>query len=353
VRVLTLEEAQARVLCAQGLSEPFTDPEAAVGACIAVQTQYAMSLPVAAAARTKGQKSDWDERALAAGGSLVKSWTLRHTLHAHAREDHALILGAVGERFYNHYLTRPYWKSVLDVESTEKEILQAIGERPLSRTELHDKVPELKKVDYAGWGMDVMGLAFRGRLCVIGRGSEQKFCAIEAQRFHESAMEELLRRYVRSYGPATLKDFAYWAGVPLGEIRRAFDGIADELEPVEVEGLPGRRYLLRSAEVGSSLPALRLLAKFDPLMMAHADKRMFLREEDRKAVFRKAGQVEATVLIRGRVAGTWRMASKGRRLVVSVEPIRKISKADMGRLEREGLRLAKALGLESAEVSGR
>jgi hypothetical protein len=87
--------------------------------------------------------------------------------------------------------------------------------------------------------------------------------------------------------------------------------------------------------------------------MAHADKRMFLREEDRKAVFRKAGQVEATVLIRGRVAGTWRMASKGRRLVVSVEPIRKISKADMGRLEREGLRLAKALGLESAEVSGR
>ncbi|RYG18591.1 hypothetical protein EON82_22440, partial [bacterium] len=73
----------ALLLRNQGLSKPLPDPDAALERVVAVQTQYAQSLEIALAVRSRKQLKGWETKALAEAGHLHKSWGLRRTLHAH------------------------------------------------------------------------------------------------------------------------------------------------------------------------------------------------------------------------------------------------------------------------------
>lgn len=350
--VLSLSELRHTILSRQGLIEPFAEPLEAVRAMIAVQTQYAASLPVAVAARTKKAKPGWDEAALQPGGALIKSWSLRHTLHAHTREDHTLVVGSLGPHFYIrhlHFMRRLNPNHAM--EDLEPRMMAALELGPLSRKELHEIVPELKSIDYVGWGLDVRGLAFQRRLCVVGRGADQKFCALPEQHV-EPNYGDLFRRYLAGYGPATLADFAFWTGLKGPEVRAAFEAANVDVQEVRIEGMKAVRYALKSLrlEERDGKPGVRLLAKFDPLVLSHKDKSLFIAPEYRTRIFRKAGQVEAVVLSEGLAVGTWRLERGTKLAAVTVELFRKLGKREAADLRREAERVAKAVGMSAAEV---
>ncbi len=350
---IDLQSYRRSILRRQGLIEGFDEPLQAVQAMVGVQTQYAASLSVAVACRLKKSHAGWDDVALQAGGALVKSWSLRHTLHAHTTEDHALVVGTIGPHLYGKYACFMEDRgSTLAIGDQEAKILAALADGPLSRKELHERVPELKALPGVGWGMDVAGLAFQRRLCIVGRGAEQKFCALP----HQDAARrygELLRRYLAAYGPATAADFTFWTGLKMTEFKIASREIADQLVSVHVAGLKAPRLALRDdmpKTDDSEQPGVRLLAKFDPLILAHKDKSLFMSPELKPRVFRIAGQVEAVVLIGAQAAGTWRLERKSSRTIFTIEPFRAYGKREIARIEREAERIAKGLGLKNAEV---
>ena len=349
---LSLDTLRRSILQRQGLIQPFAEPLDAVRAMVAVQTQYAASLPVAVAVRTRKVKAGWDDQALAVGGSLIKSWSLRHTLHAHTVEDYQLVVGTLGDHFYPNYLRFMSRRKSLDwVQAMEEQILTELAEKPLSRKELHDRLPELKTIDMVGWGLDVMGLAFRRRVCIIGRGADQKFCHLPECPSNPQ-YGELLRRYLLNYGPATKADFAHWTGFKAPQVQQAFKELGEIGKPIKVGHKPNLYFMIDgiSDDDIPEVPPIRLLAKFDPLILSHRDKLLFL-EPDRKAsVFRKAGQVEAVVLGRGIGIATWRMERKSDRMVYSVEPFRTLGKMETTRLEKEFAHLTKSLGAKEFET---
>ena len=53
----------------------------------------------------------------------------------------------------------------------------------------------------------------------------------------DEALAEMARRYFRSHGPATIKDFAWWTGVTLTEAKRAAEAVRDELEQECIDGV--------------------------------------------------------------------------------------------------------------------
>lgn len=57
----------------------------------------------------------------------------------------------------------------------------------------------------------------------------------------ETALAELVRRYLHAYGPATPAQFASWLAVPAGA-SELFDSLAGELEEVELAG--GRAWVV-------------------------------------------------------------------------------------------------------------
>ncbi|GHO58982.1 DNA glycosylase AlkZ-like family protein [Ktedonobacter robiniae] len=54
----------------------------------------------------------------------------------------------------------------------------------------------------------------------------------------EQALQELVRRYLRAYGPAAVEDFARWCwnGEGRSQAKQLFQSMKDEFEEVDVEG---------------------------------------------------------------------------------------------------------------------
>ena len=310
---------------------------------MAVQTQYAQSLEIALAARSKRRLKGWEAKGLTAEGHLHKSWGLRHTLHAHGPQGWSLVHGAVGETMYARHHRRMREFPEFDSYRIEARILECLREGPKSRIELHALIPELAGLPGAGWGRDVAGAAFLGALKIVGRGAEQRFCLARTEPT-EGGLAELLRAYLRAYGPATVKDFAYWTNLPQREVAPIFAALGEEL--VEV----GDGFALEAGEAPAP-PSAILLAKFDPLTLGHADKSRWLSPHDYKRVFRKAAQVEAVVLLRGRAAATWRIARKPHRAEIAVEPFRTLRPPERAAIERAAQKMGVSIGWGEVTVT--
>jgi hypothetical protein len=136
------------------------------------------------------------------------------------------------------------------------------------------------------------------------RGPEHAFVAVEdwlgarpEPLDRPDALARLARRYLRGHGPATAGDLARWAGITLGDARRALDGIRDML----VEW-PDGLIDLADRERAAPLPKPRLLGPFDPLLLGWASRAPFVGTH---RVVTTNGIIRACILVDGRVVGTW------------------------------------------------
>jgi hypothetical protein len=279
---------------------------------------------------------------------LVKTWAMRGTLHLLAAEDLGLYMAAQRRR------TESYWRRWtayfgLGTKEHALELIELVGNaldgRILTRAELAKEVAlRLRWVDeskmLSGWGT-FLGLPCRfGKLCFgPSLGTNVRFVRPDqwlgsaySEVDEAGAERELLRRYLRVNGPAVRRDFQIWLGgtpsLP------AWKAVRPEMLEVSVEG--DRGWIL-----GEDLEAIkragfedevRLLPFFDHYMLTHHTSRRHLVTDEHKAkIYRTAGWVTPTVLIRGRVAGTWGL-DKG---VLTVAELRPFSPRERKGLARE------------------
>lgn len=355
MREISAEEARRWRLAGQGLLHRFATPEEAIRRCIAIQTQYAASLPVALAARGPAVTPEWCEKGLSESGPLRKAWTVRHTLHTHHEDDVSLLVHAFGTYAtirFERFMERRRGIAPEALREREDRIWSALREGPLDRKALHERIPELKGMPGTGWGLDAMGLAYQGRCYVKSHRGATTFVACEPPEPDDpdAAAAELLCRYLQAYAPATKHDFAYWSGLPMSRVDRAMARAGDRFETVKLEGSPKPYLMLAGASEPEGDPWPRLLAKFDPFVMSHRDKDLYLDSKHYKGVFRKAAQVEATVLVDGRIVGAWRAERAGRRIRIRIEPFGRMSKRTLSALGREAAGVGQGLGAEETEI---
>ena len=119
-------------------------------------------------------------------------------------------------------------------------------------------------------------------------------------------LDEVVRRYLAAFGPASVKDVQVWSG--LTRLREVVDAMDDELRRVRRRGrrralrpVPRRR--ARDADIDAPV---RLVGEFDNLLLSHADRRRFLADEDRPRLATLNGIQPSTLLVDGEVAGWWR-----------------------------------------------
>lgn len=363
---ITERQAGAFALARGGISQPFDEPLAAVRAMIAVQAQYAASVPFAIHARCPSAPNGWTEQALVTYRSLIKTWCLRGTLHALAADDLALLTGAFAG--YHHSVERVVQQmSGIDAatwRAIERETMQALVHGPLDRTALHAAVPELRSVPWIGWGEDVKDLAYQGELLMVGsKGARPVFARrdtwLPKLDFHPlpvaAAHQELLSRYLHAFAPAALADITHWSGLPnvaLREIIRRSPSLFVTVTMNETE-----RPLIALAEDVEALtgplpdvPQVILLPKFDALMLAWIDPSRVLDRKDHPAVYRPAGQIEAVVLVRGRAAATWRVQQTPDRMHIIVTPIQHIGTRARKQVTTEFERLGAWSGASSTTI---
>ncbi len=143
--------------------------------------------------------------------------------------------------------------------------------------------------------------------------------------------EELVRRYLAAFGPATVADVQQWSGVR---------GLAEVVERMSLVSLGNGLLDLPDMTYESEVAVpVRFLSDFDNLMIAYADRTRVLPDEYRKRVCVGGAMVLATVLVDGTVRGTWKLVLGKEEATLTVTLFEKLSRVDQAEVEAEGLRL--------------
>ena len=124
---------------------------------------------------------------------------------------------------------------------------------------------------------------------------------------------ELLRRYLRSYGPSTRAGFAAWLGVQTGDVDPWWSLLDAELVNVDFGGsawmLAADFDLLRSATMPRGV---RMLPPRDPYLQVR-DRATIVDKAYHREVWKTVGDPGA-ILVDGEIMGTWRPRKSGRKL---------------------------------------
>ncbi|MEV5575141.1 winged helix DNA-binding domain-containing protein [Spirillospora sp. NPDC052269] len=115
----------------------------------------------------------------------------------------------------------------------------------------------------------------------------------------DEARAEVVRRYLRTFGPATAVDVKWWTGWTAGEVRKALAGLdtaetdaglvlADDLEPVPAPE-----------------PWAALLPALDATPMGWKERDFYLAPGHVPALFDRNGNIGPTVWWDGRIVGGW------------------------------------------------
>ena len=118
-----------------------------------------------------------------------------------------------------------------------------------------------------------------------------------------SGYRELVRRWLRSFGPGTEDDLVWWLGATKGIVRTALADLG--AAPVSLDG-GGFGWLLPDDldEVPDPGPWVALLPVLDPTTMGWKERDFYL-GGNRGLLFDRSGNAGSTAWVDGRVVGCW------------------------------------------------
>jgi hypothetical protein len=167
------------------------------------------------------------------------------------------------------------------------------------------------------------------------------------------AERKLLLLYLRSFGPASLSDFALWVGIRKTDAKEIWDKESSKMTEVDVEGTRGAVLKSDLPELeGAELeaPAVRLLPFFDSFLLGHYSHRNIVDQGNHLKVYRSQGWVSPVLLVNGRALGVWSHTLKKDGLHVLVSPFASVSKAVQSAIVREADDLGRFLSRPVAET---
>lgn len=310
---MTEEELRLRRLAGQYLLSP-ADGVTVAGDLCGLQAQYMGNVLHALRLRTGEERTE----------GLVKSWTLRGTLHVFPERDLPLML---------HRGRKPFLRPCDTLESDGRAgasrkayfaalVLEAVGEGAREREELKRRCFAAGMTEgeaeslFDPWGGLIRALCEAGRLCHEPEMKKTyRLCPAFEPLEGEEARRILAERYFLRFSPATVSDAAYFFGTSRSVMKALLDSL-----PLREAVCGGRTVFFpeEAPEVPvSELPPCLFLAGFDQLMLGYRkEENPFLPPEYLRGIFSRAGQVYPAVLLRGRVCGRWKRT--GRRVQVTL-----------------------------------
>ena len=213
----------------------------------AVQSQDFSGALWAVGMRTKKTKAV-DVAAAFASGDILRTHVMRPTWHFVAAEDIVWLLDLTRERVLQSlsYQLRKFQLDDALLRRTDALIAQEVaGGSYRTRKELATiladndvNVDDMVRLSHIIFHAELAGYICSGPL----RGKQQTYALISERAPHAirleraEALAELARRYFKSHGPATIRDFAWWSGLTKQDAKNGLMAIASELTSIDVGG---------------------------------------------------------------------------------------------------------------------
>jgi DNA glycosylase AlkZ-like len=343
VSELTWRQVIARRLARSHLLDPAPRTRAVdvVRGVGLIQAQVLSAAELGICVRVPGLSVASVRRELYERHTLVKTWSIRGTLHLVPADELPLWAAAVRG-------PKPYWESrewltkhgltPKRAASLFDAIADALEGRCLTRAELAADVAARVGQEHekllSAWGELLGPPALMGTLC-FGPPRGGKVTFVRADEWiggwtDEDPVEsrrELLRRYLKAHGPAKLGDFRAWSGFERTVSRQLLDELADEIEEVRVDGT--RAWLLRGddGDLDRDPAGVHLLPQYDAYIIGFRPREPILPEPVKERIRQDPkGQFESVtgmspLLVDGVVSGFWRRSKGGGETRIEVEEV--------------------------------
>lgn len=308
---MTLEELKQMRLKQQYLLSP-THSKTAVRDLCGLQAQFLSHAIHSLSIRSNQVNID----------GMVKSWTIRGTMHLFNREDLPLFLHEGRSHFLrpvdtmetDAYVTadrKDYFANLLlDAVSGGIDDRESLKQLCFAKGMMEGEGESI----FNPWGGLIRALCESGKLC--HKAQEKKayrLCPDFIPMEKDAAQLEMARRYFTHYGPATVKDAAYFFGTTQAQVKRWLQEL-----PVTatVLGKDNTHYYIGQESTDHEIPRCIFLGGFDPLMLGYdKTESLFLPREHIRDIFTLSGIVRPAILTDGTVTGWWNY--KNRKLAVT------------------------------------
>src|SRR6266567_8141718 len=228
MKALKWHQVYAWRLSQQGLSPRLSSGNVveAVRRTAGIQAQVMSAAELALVSRVEGLAAQEIRSALWPDRTLVKTWAMRATLHVLETRDLPLYVAALSFRQFRNWSARAayYGLSPAQHEAFLSAVPQVVGREPMTREQLATALAKRTGIAHvrdvlltSSWGSLLRQAALRGDLCFgPNQGQHVTFMSPRAWMGAwpaiepEQALQELVRRYLRAYGPATAADVAGW-----------------------------------------------------------------------------------------------------------------------------------------------
>ncbi len=304
-----------------------------------IQAQVQSAAELALCTRVEGLTPQDVKSALWQDHVLVKTWAMRGTLHLLSASELSLYVAARDWQLaanWSKYFAEFGMTTAAQQEAFLSAVPYVLEQGPLTRLQLADAVAKHTGISQvrdfivsSSWGSPLKPSAYRGELCFgPGQGASVTFMnprtwigewqSIEP----ELALQEIARRYLQAYGPATADDFRFWWGCTKTHAKKLFQSMAEELEEVEVE--EWRAFVLRATlpliQSLEPVEELHLLPLFDAYTIGTPPRgcEPLLAPAYKSLIFNLQGWTFAVVLVNGSIQGLWQQKTQRSQTIIKV-----------------------------------
>ena len=287
--------------------------------------------------------NDYDENS--GGNGLLKTWTLRGTMHCIRMDELGLYLSAKGvEREWTDSWwgipkeVKPRWSDFI-LDKVNDGVNDREGLKQCCRSAGMDE--DLLLRVFHGWGGLIKEMSDRG-LIAYDFDTKKRFIIPNTPVLIDQSLARsiIISRYFSAYGPATVADCAAFTGYGTTEVKRIISQFNIQLREVIYGG--HEYYYTNPIEECAGIPTCIFLAGFDQLVMGYKDRSRFMDETDKRKVITCSGIVYPTIILNGRIQARWKM-DKGK-LVVT--PFNVLSERSKRMIASKGLSLFRDKKLE-------
>lgn len=266
---------------------------------------------------------------------IVRSWPLRGTLHFTAAKDLRWMLSLLGPKLIRNNAKR-YEELKLDSSIFKKcnrlMIKELKGNKGLTReelTELFSKAGIDATKNRLSFILQRAGL---DQILCFGERREKEFTYVLLDEWigkaetktkpPEEALSELATRFFQSRGPATLADFIWWSALSAEDAKIAIGGAASKLISVRIgdQTYWMSKNLRDAASEDKTESSVYLLPGFDEFLLGYTDRSASIDVAYQKRMIPPNGVFNATIVIAGKVIGTWKRTFKKDYVLIEISP---------------------------------
>jgi hypothetical protein len=308
-------------------STQFTRPDEVIAWMGAVQAQDYAATKWAVGQRMRHATDDVVERAFAEG-SILRTHVLRPTWHFVAPADIRWMLALTAPRVRSAigFQCRRMAMDEAVFKRSQKALTAALrGGRQVTRDALRQAIQRAGiATDDVRLILILMRAELDGVICSGARSGKQFTYALLDERVprtkaltRDEALAELTRRYFTSRGPATVQDFVWWSGLTAADARAGLEMTGRHLVRDVIDGSACWRSSSAQA-VPRGPRAAYLLPAYDEYLIAYKDRSAAI---DPAYSARKMIVIFGpTIVLNGRVVGTWKPAPGKGAVVVTLKP---------------------------------